>query len=249
MKITPHEIPVRDLVANYVDDEDRGVIGYGGRLNIRPAYQREFVYKDKQRDAVIESVMKGMPLNVMYWSLCPDGTYECMDGQQRTISLCQYAVNNFSIKLDGDSPVNIYNLKITRSDLYDKFMNYKLLVYICEGTESEKLEWFEIINIAGVALMKQEMRNAIYHGTWVTDAKKYFSKTGGPAYQIGGDYMSGSAIRQEYFESVLRWVCDRDDIASIEEYMLKHQGDMSAMDLWEYFESVIKWVKTIFILM
>lgn len=240
MKISMREIPVKDVVSGYIDDETHGVLGLSGRLNIRPPYQREFVYKDKQRDAVIESVLSNFPLNVMYWSLCPDGTYECMDGQQRTISLCQYAAGNFSL-----NHRYIHNLKATDPAAYDQFMNYKLMVYICEGTETEKLDWFRIINIAGEKLTEQEMRNAIYHGPWLADAKKYFSKNACPAYQIAQDYMAGTPIRQDYLEAALKWISDADGI-DIEEYMAQHQNDSSANALWMYFQQVINWVQLLF---
>ena len=241
MKIEPHEILVSDLVAGYVDDEDTGVFAYGGNLCVRPEYQRSFVYKDKQRDAVIQSVLERKPLNVMYWSLCSDGTYECMDGQQRTISLCRYATGDFSVNFRY-----LHNLKATDPDAYNQFMNYKLLVYICEGTEAEKLEWFKIINIAGERLTDQEMRNAVYHGPWLTDAKKYFSRTSCPAYQMAQNYMSGTPIRQDYLETVLEWVCDKEKRSAIEDYMAIHQNDPSATQLWVYFQQVISWVQITF---
>ena len=241
MRIKLHEIPIRDVVAGYIDDEDHGVVGYGGKLNIRPAYQREFVYKDKQRDAVIESVLKDLPLNVMYWAQCADGTYECMDGQQRTISICQFATGGFSLNFRY-----IHNLQSTDPLAYDQFMNYKLLVYICEGTEAEKLAWFRVINIAGERLTDQEMRNAIYHGPWLNDAKKYFSKNGCPAYQIAQNFMSGVPIRQDYLETALEWIIEKENLKSVEDYMAIHQNDVSAAFLWVYFQEVISWVNRVF---
>ena len=166
MIINLHEITVRDVVADYVDSAEQGVVGYGGRLNIRPAFQREFVYKEKERNAVIETVMKGFPLNVMYWVKSEDGEreFEVLDGQQRTISLCQYVAGDFSI----DSRA-FHNLTKTEQD---KILDYRLMIYICEGNDKEKLDWFEIINIAGVQLKKQELRNAVYTGAWLSDAKR-----------------------------------------------------------------------------
>ena len=240
MKIKLHEILVKDIIAGYIDDETHGVIGYGGKLNIRPAYQREFVYTDKKRDDVIKSVLNDLPLNVMYWSKCQDGSFECMDGQQRTISLCQFATGVFSVDFRY-----IHNLQATDPTAYDRFMNYKLMVYICEGTEAEKLEWFKTINIAGEKLTDQEMRNAIYHGPWLADAKKYFSKNSCPAYQVGQDYMTGSPIRQDYLETTLKWISAAEGV-SIEEYMAQHQNDPSANELWMYYQEVIAWVKRLF---
>lgn len=176
MRIELNEIPVRELVAGYVNNQEDGVIGFGGRLNIRPKYQREFVYKDKQRDSVIETVRKDFPLNVMYWVKNSDGTYEVLDGQQRTISICEYVSGNFSLNFQY-----FHNLTDTEQE---QILDYRLMVYFCEGTDREKLDWFKTINIAGEKLTDQELRNAVYTGTWLTDAKRYFSKTGCPAYGL-----------------------------------------------------------------
>ena len=169
MKITETKVKVRDLVASYKDDNAGGVFAYDGKLTVRPAYQREFVYKDKQRDAVIDTTMKNYPLNTMYWSKNPDGSFEVMDGQQRTISLCQYVTGVFSINHRF-----FHNLTDEEKEV---LLDYELSVYVCEGTESEKLEWFRIVNIAGETLTNQELLNATYTGTWLADAKNYFLKT------------------------------------------------------------------------
>lgn len=238
MKIELKKILIRDLVNGYKDSDDEGIVAYGGKLNIRPAYQREFVYKDKQRDAVIDTVMKKFPLNVMYWVKNDDGTFEVLDGQQRTISICQYLNKEFSINYK-------YFHNLTASEKED-ILNYPLMVYFCEGTDKEKLDWFKTINIAGEKLYAQELRNAMYTGTWLYDAKKYFSKNNCPAYQIGNKYLNGVAIRQDYLETALKWICNRDKLESIEDYMSKHQNDKDANELWQYFQSVIDWVKRIF---
>ena len=235
MEIELKQIKIRDLVENYVDNSEDGVKGYKGLLNIRPAYQREFIYKDAQRNAVIETVFMGLPLNTMYWAKCDDGTFELVDGQQRTISICQFANSDFSM---GER--YFHNL---HEDEKEKFLDYEILVYICDGTESEKLKWFETINIAGEKLTKQELRNAVYSGTWLTDAKRYFSKTGCNAYRIGSDYLNGVPIRQDYLEKALEWISE----GNIEDYMAKHQHDPNAGELWRYFQSVITWVETVFV--
>ncbi len=237
MKIKLEEIPIREVVKGYVDNNEEGILGYDGRLNIRPKYQREFVYKDKQRDAVIDTVTKKFPLNVMYWVKTGDDEYEVLDGQQRTISICQYINGDFSFE-------QLYFHNLTQ-DKKDEILDYKLMVYICEGTDSEKLNWFKTINIAGEKLTDQELRNAVYAGEWLTDAKKYFSKSNCPASGLAGDYMSGSSIRQEYLETALKWITDRDG-TEIENYMAIKQHDSNASDLWIYFQNVINWVKTIF---
>lgn len=245
MKIEERKILVRDVVDDYFNDAEEGVRAYFDQLDIRPPYQREFVYKDAQRDEVIRTVMKGLPLNVMYWvdrgeafEDDPDTPrYEVMDGQQRTISICEYFDGNFSV---DDKYFN--NLP---DDQQEKFLNYPLFVYICEGTDSEKLDWFRIINIAGEQLTEQELRNAVYAGSWVSDAKRYFSKTGCPASQVGGDYLKGSSIRQEYLETAIRWIAATEGL-TIERYMAAHQHDEGAVALWNYFRSIIDWVQAVF---
>ncbi len=238
MKIELIDLTVRDLVEGYDDDGDGGVVGYGGALDIRPPFQREFIYDDKERKAVINSILKGFPLNVMYWSDREDGTYEIIDGQQRTISIAQYVAEKPGFSFKGLGFDN------QQSNIKEQILNYKLMVYVCTGTDSEKLEWFEIINIAGKQLSNQELLNAIYSGSWVTDAKRYFSKRGCPAYQIGRDYLSNSVKveRQQYLETAIKWISKNN----IREYMRSHQHCGSAAPLWEYFQSVMDWIKATF---
>ena len=234
MKIELKELTIRDLAKEYKDNAEEGVVGYGGRLDIRPPYQREFIYKDKQRDAVIDTVTKDYPLNVMYWAVRDDGNFEIIDGQQRTISVCQYVCGDFAYMFKY-----FHNLK---EDEKEQILNYKLMIYVCSGTDSERLQWFRIINIAGEKLSDQELRNAVYAGSWVTDAKRYFSKSGCVAVKIGSDYLSGSAIRQEYLETAIDWISN----GNIETYMANHQHDSNANALWLYFQSVITWVEGTF---
>ena len=234
MKIQLKEITVRELADGYQDNDHEGVVGYGGRLDIRPRYQREFIYKEKQRNAVIDTITKDFPLNVMYWAVREDGNFEIIDGQQRTISICQYLKGDFSLQ-------GLYfgNLQ---DDQQERILNYKLMVYLCSGTDSEKLEWFKTINIAGEKLTDQELRNAVYSGSWVSDAKRYFSKNGCVASSIGSDYLNGVANRQEYLETAIKWISD----GNIEDYMGRHQHDENAADLWAYFQNVINWVAATF---
>jgi hypothetical protein len=234
MKIELKEISVRDLSKGYEDNNEDGVIGYAGLLDIRPPYQREFIYKDKQRESVIDTITKDFPLNVMYWAVREDGNFEVIDGQQRTISICQYVNGDFAFEFRY-----FHNLK---EDEKEKILNYKLMVYLCSGTESEKLEWFRTINIAGEKLTEQELRNAVYCGSWVSDAKRYFSKNSCPAFKIGGNYLNGSAIRQEYLETSIDWISN----GNIEVYMSNHQHDSNAAALWRYFQDVITWVESTF---
>lgn len=236
MKIELRKITVAELSKGYQDNAEAGVVGFSGKLDIRPPFQREFVYKDKQRDAVINTVTKDFPLNVMYWAVRDDGTFEVIDGQQRTISLCQYVAGDFSIDWDNDK-LTFNNLT---KDKKEQILNYPLMIYLCSGTDSEKLDWFRTINIAGEQLTDQELRNAVYSGSWVSDAKRYFSKNSRP--KIGDDYLSGAANRQEYLETAIDWISK----GKIEDYMSKHQHDPNANELWLYFQAVINWVRVTF---
>ena len=234
MKIELKEITVRELAEGYADNDELGVRAFGGKLDVRPPYQREFVYKDDQRDAVINTVTKDFPLNVMYWSVRGDSDYEIIDGQQRTISVCQFVEGDFAYQ-----GRYFHNLQKNEQE---QVLDYKLMVYLCSGTDSEKLQWFKTINIAGEKLTDQELRNAVYAGSWVSDAKRYFSKNGCPAYAIGSDYMSGSPIRQDYLETTIKWINSGD----IEDYMAVQQHKPNANELWLYFQNVIAWVKATF---
>lgn len=241
MEIESFEVTVGEVAEDYVNNDENGVRGFGGLLNIRPKYQREFIYKPAQRDEVVRTVLRGLPLNIMYWAEIQDdgsgATYEVLDGQQRTLSLCEYIAGNFSV--DG---LYFHNRP---QDQQEAILQYPLAVYRCSGTPSEKLQWFQIVNIAGERLTDQEIRNAVYAGPWVSDAKRYFSKTQGPAYQIGNKYLKGSPVRQEYLETALAWIGNRDNVTK-EDYMGRHQNDPQAVALWNYFQTVIDWVKAIF---
>ena len=231
------KITVRDLVQNYSDRGEDGVRGYNGLLNIRPAFQREFIYNEKQRNEVIHTVRRNFPLNTMYWAVAGDG-FELMDGQQRTVSICQYVNGDFSVQVDG-TPRFFNNLTAERQK---QILDYELSVYVCEGTESEKLDWFKIINLAGAKLTDQELLNAIYTGTWLADAKRWFSRSSCPAYQIGERYVNGQALRQEFLEKALQWISGD----KIEDYMSRHQHDADAQELWQHYQEVIAWVERIF---
>lgn len=235
MEIKLKEIKIGDITKEYIDNQEEGVHGYSGKLNIRPKYQREFVYDEEKRNAVIDTIFKGFPLNIMYWVVNKEnGKYEVLDGQQRTISFCQYVNGDFSFK-------EKYFNNLTR-DEKDKILNYKTMVYFCEGTDSEKLEWFKTINIAGEPLTDQELRNAVYTGPWLSDAKIKFSKSNSAAYLLASKYLNGSPIRQEYLETAIKWVNN----GNITEYMATHQQDPNANELWFYFKAVIEWVDQTF---
>lgn len=237
MKIELQRIKIREVVDGFKDSAEEGVVAYSGKLDVRPKYQREFVYKDKQRDAVLDTVQKGFPLNVMYWMVRGDGGYEVLDGQQRTISLGQYVNGDFSLN-------DRYFHNLLKED-QEQILNYELMIYFCEGTDKERLDWFRTINIAGEKLTDQELRNAVYTGPWLSDAKLKFSKTGCAAYHLandGGSLITGSPIRQEYLETALSWINNGE----VADYMAKHQHDKDAEELWEYFQNVIAWVRETF---
>ena len=246
MKIELHEISVGEIAKNYIDNAEEGVVGYDGKLNIRPKYQREFVYDNEKRDAVIDTIVKRFPLNVMYWVKNEDGSFEVLDGQQRTISFCQYVKGEFSI-----ADRAFHNLTAPEQR---RILNYKVLVYFCEGDEDEKLAWFRIINIAGEKLTEQELRNATYTGPWLTHAKSIFSKSNCAAYLLAKDYVGGSPIRQEILETALDWMGKslhlgegrREPDAHIRAYMGTHQHAPNANELWTYFRNVIEWVQLTF---
>ena len=246
MTIQLVHIKVRDLFNGYQDNGLGGVVAYGGKLDVRPAYQREFIYKPEQQQAVIDTVSKGYPLNVMYWADQGGGHYELIDGQQRTLSICTFLNNDFSCKGLFQIPQSLQFGSLTK-DQQDKLLDYELTVYICDGNPSEKLEWFKTINIAGEELTDQELRNAVYAGSWVSDAKRYFSKTGCAAYGLGSKHLKGTAIRQDYLETVIYWYGDQAmPKLDIEECMMKYQHDPDAKNLWDYFQRVIEWAETLF---
>jgi len=237
MKIELHQISIRKVIAGYKDSAEEGVVAYDGKLDIRPKYQREFVYKPEQRDAVIETIKKGFPLNVMYWMKREDGGYEVLDGQQRTISIGQYVTGDFSLN-------DRFFHNLTKEEK-DKILDYELFIYLCEGTDKERIDWFTVINTYGEKVNEQEIRNAVYTGPWLSDAKLKFSKSNCAAYLLandGGQLISGSPIRQEYLETVLSWINN----GNVADYMGKHQHDANADKLWNYFQNVIAWAREVF---
>lgn len=238
MEITEIKVKVSELAQGYEDNAENGVVAWNKKLDVRPAYQREFVYDEKKRNAVIDTLIKGYPLNIMYWAKNSDSRYEIIDGQQRTISICQFLNNEFSF----DN--RIFN-GMTQSEK-DEINNYELTVFVCEGNDKEKLDWFETINIAGVELEPQELRNAVYTGKWLSDAKRYFSKTNCAAYNIASKYLGGEMKRQKYLETAIRWHANAKTDDEIRAYMGAHQTASDALELWTYFQNVITWVKAKF---
>jgi hypothetical protein len=245
MTIKRINITVGEITDGYINNDEQGVRGYGGLLDIRPPYQREFIYNDKEQQAVITTVLAGYPLNVMYWvkrsedAECP---YEVMDGQQRTLSLCEYVAGKFSYDFK-----NFFNQP---ADIQKKILDYPLDIYVCEGTPSEKLGWFQTINLAGKPLNDQEINNAIFAGPFVTDAKKHFSKSNCGAYRLGKDLVNGTPIRQDFFKKALEWMADHETRQGHRQtlvgYMGDHQHDPNANNLWTYFQTVLNWAITNF---
>lgn len=262
MEIKKIAVTIKDLCKGYVNDSEiqieDAVTAYNGKLCVRPAFQRAFVYDKKQENAVIDTALKGFPLNIMYWVDNGDGTYDCLDGQQRTISLCNFVdgASNFQAPwltgADGNKHMSISGLKRMHPDLYERFMNYELEVYICKGEKAERMEWFRTINIAGEELYPQELRNANYVSKWLTDAKRYFSKANGsstakcPAERLGGQYTNKNANRQEILAQVISWKIGSTEDANICQYMEDHINDPDASDLWNYFNDVVGWINEIF---
>ncbi len=245
MTIKQISVTVREITQGYVNNEEQGVRGYNGLLDIRPPYQREFIYNDKEQQAVINTVLHGYPLNVMYWvkrSDYADCPYEVMDGQQRTLSLCEYVAGKFSFEFK-----NFFN---QTGDIQKRILDYPLTVYVCEGAASEKLEWFKTINIAGKALNEQEIRNAIYAGPFVSDAKRHFSKSNCGAYKLGKDLVNGTPIRQDFLKKALEWMAEHENREGKAQnpvsYMAQHQHDPNANNLWTYFQNVLNWAITNF---
>ena len=244
MKIELHEIPIYEVADGYHEYEDNGVVeGYSGRLNIRPAFQREFIYDDEKRDNVIRSIRQNFPLNIMYWVCNEGGMYEMLDGQQRTISICRYLNDSFAV-----DRMKFGNLT---TEEQNQILNYRLMIYFCDGEEREKRDWFKIVNMAGEELTAQELRNAVYPGTWLNDAKRRFSRRNCPAYTTGGNYLTGDTLRQDYLETVIRWISDYNGNKGIPDdiicaYMSEHQRDSDCGVMWEYFQNVINWVQRIF---
>lgn len=239
MQFQDFKITIRNLTEEYKNNDEEGVTGLNGKLNIRPQYQREFIYKDKQRDMVIDTIVKGFPLGIFTWADNNNGTFEVLDGQQRTISICEYVRGTYHIKDNNGNEQYFHNLDQIEKD---QILNYELKIETCKGSSKEKLEWFQRINIAGVELTEQELRNATYTGPWLTDAKRYFSKTNCAAYSIANSYVKGSPIRQDYLETAIEWISNEN----ITKYMADNQHSSNANELWLYFKGAIDWVSVIF---
>ncbi|HEV2841276.1 MAG TPA: DUF262 domain-containing protein [Chthoniobacterales bacterium] len=221
--------------------EGKGLYGLSGKLTIQPEYQRNYIYADgggKKEAAVIESLLKGYPLGLIYFNKVAKDKFEVLDGQQRITSIGRFVTGKFAI-MERGNPKNFDSLP---ADQQAKIRNSKLLIYECEGTETEIKQWFETINIAGVPLNSQELLNAIYSGPFVTDAKAEFSNSQNANIQKWSAYIKGSANRQDFLERALDWV-SKGDIGG---YMASHRNGNNITELKTYFNSAIDWVSTVF---
>lgn len=236
------DITVKDICEGFVYNEleGKGLYGLSGTLTIQPEYQRNYIYAEAKKDvAVIESVLKNYPLGLIYFNKLEDGRLEVLDGQQRITSLGRYVTGKFAIK-DANGMPQYFGALAT--DLQERILNTKLLIYECEGEESEIKEWFKTINIAGVPLNEQELRNAVYSGPFVTLCKAEFSNSQNANVQKWSAYIAGAVNRQDYLERALEWVSG----GKIEAYMSHHRFDNNINEVKAYFNSVIDWVSSVF---
>ena len=235
------DITVAELCKGFVynEIEGKGLYGWNGKLIIQPEYQRNYIYNDGKKDvAVVESVLRGFPLGLIYFTLRDDGMYEVLDGQQRITSLGRFLTNRLTFEYEG----NVYNYSSLPVNLQQKFSETTLTIYICQGTEKEIKDWFQIINIGGVRLNDQEMRNAVYSGPFVTALKALYSNSQNPMQQKWRHYVKGDPKRQEVMETVLAWVSRNN----IDGYMAAHRHDSDISPVTSYFDSVIDWVSGVF---
>lgn len=243
MKTKLHtEWTIADICDGFVYNEleAKGLFGMGGRLTIQPEYQRNYIYADGKRDvAVVDSVLKGYPLGVIYFVKTADGRYEVLDGQQRITSLGRFVNGKLGIKDENGLPQSIGSMP---KEMREMFLDTHLLIYECEGTESEIKEWFRTINIAGIPLNNQELLNAVYSGPFITAAKAVFSNSQSSKVQMWGAYVSGAVNRQDFLATALEWVSR----GKAEEYMRDHRFSSDIRELVNYFDSVIDWVRSVF---
>lgn len=237
------ELTVADICDGFIynEFEGKGLFGLGGKLTIQPEYQRNYIYADKGGDkeqAVIDSLLKGYPLGLIYFNQVGPDKFEVLDGQQRITSIGRFVTGKFAI-MDGRNPKIFESLP---PEERTKILESNLLIYECEGSETEIKQWFETINIAGVPLNKQELLNAIYSGPFVSAAKAEFSNSQNANIQKWSAYIKGSANRQDFLATALEWVSKRD----VGGYMSQHRGDTDIHELKTYFNTVIDWVSGVF---
>lgn len=237
------DITIEDICQGFVynEYEGKGLFGFSGKLTIQPEYQRNYIYADGKKDvAVIDSIIKGYPLGLIYFVKTAEDKYEVLDGQQRITSFGRFYTDKFPITDNNDIPHYFSGLA---ENIKKKIRETKLTIYICEGEESEIKEWFETINIAGIPLNEQELANAIHSGPFITKAKEEFSNSNNANIQKWSAYLSGSVLRQDYLRTALSWVSKGE----IDKYMSKHRFDNNINELKAYFNSVIDWISSVFI--
>ena len=226
----------------YNEFEGKGLFGLSGRLTIQPEYQRNYIYADGKRDvAVIESLLKGYPLGLIYFNKITGDNLEVLDGQQRITSFGRFITDKFAVTDQNDRPQYFSTLPEDKQKLIEESV---LLVYECEGSESEIKEWFATINIAGIPLNLQELNNAVYSGPFVTLGKQKFSNSQNANIQKWSAYISGSASRQDFWERALEWVAKGEE--NIGDYMARHRNDNNISEVEVYFTNVLNWVESIF---
>lgn len=243
MRTTLKQYTVREICEGFVynEYEGKGLFGLSGKLTIQPEYQRNYIYADGKRDvAVIDSMLKGYPLGLIYFNKVSEGKLEVLDGQQRITSFGRFVTGKFAIK-DANGMEQYFSG--LAKDLQDMIMNTQLLIYECEGEESEIKEWFKTINIAGIPLNEQELLNAVYSGPFVTKAKEKFSNSQNANVQKWSAYISGSVNRQDFLHTALHWVSK----GNIGNYMSMHRNDDNIQELETYFTTVIEWISGVFL--
>ena len=244
MKTTLHtDWTVGDICKGFIYDknEGKGLFGLGGKLIIQPEYQRNYIYGDGKKDvAVVESLLKGYPLGLIYFVLNKDGMYEVLDGQQRITSFARFVNQSWPFAVERHGKPRYFNS--LDKDEQERITNARLTIYVCEGEPSEIQEWFETINIAGVPLVKQELRNASYHGPFVTKARAVFSNTGNANMNRWQTYVKGDPKRQAILETALDWVSDGE----LDDYMAQHRYDTGIEEFKNHFDTVIDWIDSIF---
>jgi 5-methylcytosine-specific restriction endonuclease McrA len=237
------DITVKDVCEGFVYNEleGKGLFGLAGKLTIQPEYQRNYIYADGKKDvAVIDSILKGYPLGIIYFNKVAEDKFEVLDGQQRITSFGRYVTGKFAVKDENGMQQYFHGLS---QDKQDKIMNSKLLIYECEGEESEIKEWFKTINIVGVPLNEQELLNSVYSGKFVTKAKEEFSNSGNANTLKWSAYIKGSALRQDFLACALNWVSR----GNVSDYMSNHRTDDNINELKTYFNAVIDWINGVFI--
>ncbi len=236
------EITIKELCKGftYNELEGKGLFGLSGNLVIQPEYQRNYLYAQENKEgAVISSILKGYPLGLIYFNTTNDGKFEVLDGQQRITSIGRFVTGKFSIVDENNNHLYFNNMA---DDLRQKIENTKLLVYECEGTETEIKDWFKTINISGIPLNEQELLNAVYSGPFITLAKSEFSNSNNTNVQKWSSYIKGNANRQDFLKTALDWVSD----GSVSEYMSRHRADDNINEMKTYFDTVIDWISSTF---